>query len=165
MLSEQQQQQIWQISDTVLYAEAPAFLHQLIHSKGCQPLPPTQMNGLLNYAKSSPYPELEQFIKHQRDRNWPASKLSIRTFYTELERVFTLMRSKRIREEFHLLSSDLTIRQMQEQANEVMAALAYDFIQHLEAENRLLDAWNKDQRQQNRQDQRQQNRQQQTQRR
>ncbi len=56
------------------------------------------------------------------------------------------MRSKRIREEFHLLEPGLTISQMQQQANEIMMALAYDFIQHLEAENRLLDALERDQR-------------------
>jgi hypothetical protein len=153
VLSQQQQQRIWQISDTVLYNEAPAFLHQFIRDKGGQPLPSAQMNGLLSVAKSSQYVELEQFIKHQRDRNWLASKIFIKTFYTELERVFTMMRSKRIREEFRLLSPDLTISQMQQQANEVMAYLAYDFIQHLEAENRLLDAQNQDQRFQNRQQQ------------
>jgi hypothetical protein len=151
VLSERQLQQIWQISDTVLYTEASAFLHQFIRDKEGRPLPATQMNGLLNIAKSAQYSELEHFIKHQRDRNWLSSKLYIKTFYTELERVFTLMRNKRIREEFHLLSSDLTIREMQQQANEVMAYLTYDFIQHLEAENRLLDALNQGQRRQNRQ--------------
>jgi hypothetical protein len=157
-LSKQQQQQIWQISDTILYAEASAFLHQFMRDKEGQPLPATQMNGLLSYARSSPYPELKTFIEHQRDRTWIHSKLYIKTFYTELERVFMQMRNERIRKEFHLLSPDLTIQEMQQQADMVMAALAYDFIQHLEAENRLLDALNKDQRQQNRPGQYQQNR-------
>jgi hypothetical protein len=150
VLSQQQQQKILQISDTTLYKEAPEFLHWLIEKKECQPLPATQMNGLLNIAKGSRYAEIEQFIKHQRDRDWQFSKIYIKTFYTELERVFTIMRSKRIREEFHLLGPNLTIQQMQQQANEIMAYLAYDFIQHLEAENRLQEALRQEQRNQNR---------------
>jgi hypothetical protein len=150
VLSEQLQQKIQQISDTTLYKEAPEFLHWLIQKKDCQPLPNTQINGLLNIAKGASYSELEQFIKHQRDRTWTFSKTYIKTFYTELEIVFTTMRNKRLREEFHLLDSSLSIPQMQQQASEIMAALAYEFIQHLEAENRLEDALRADQRSQNR---------------
>jgi len=150
VLSQQQQQKILQISDTVLYKEAPEFLHKWIEKEGCQPLPVTQMNGLLNIARGSQYKEIDDFIKHQRDRDWQFSKIYIKTFYTELERVFTIMRSKRIREEFHLLDPNLAIQEMPQQANEIMAYLAYDFIQHLEAENRLLEALRQEQRNQSR---------------
>ena len=98
-----QLQHIWLLSDTVLYPEAVAFMRKLVQKQDCDPLPNAQGAGLLSIAESENYKELERFVKHQRDRNWPPSKRDIQTFYTELEERFSTMKNKRLRGEFHLL--------------------------------------------------------------
>lgn len=124
------------LSDTVLYPEAVAFIRRLVNEQDCSTLPASQVIGLQNIANASSYKELNIFIIHQRDRNWPMSKSSIKTFYTELEKIFTTMK-KRIKDEFDLIEkgSDNKINQENE---EFMVLLARDFIQHLIAENGVL---------------------------
>ncbi len=73
MLSSKQLQKIWLISDTVLYAEAVSFVQQLVQEEDCDPLPTSQVTGLLSIAESSKYDELYRFVKHQLERNWPPS--------------------------------------------------------------------------------------------
>jgi len=125
------------LSDTVLYAEAVTFIRRLVNDEDCSTLPASQVMGLLNIANASSYAELESFIKHQRERNWPASKSSIKTFYTELEKVFSAMR-KRITGEFELVEPGANGKAANQETEEVMVLLARDFIQHLIAENGLL---------------------------
>lgn len=124
------------LSDAILYAEAVAFIRRLVNEQDCSTLPASQVMGLLNIANASSYTELNNFIKHQRERNWPMSKSSIKIFYTELEKVFITMR-KRIKDEFDLIEHDSANKAAQE-TEELMVLLARDFIQHLIAENGLL---------------------------
>ena len=98
-----QLQKIWLLSDTVLYPEAISFIHSLVEKQECNPLPASQVSGLLSIAESSKYDELYRFVVHQRDRDWPPSRRDIKTFYTALEEVFSLMRRKRLKDEFHLV--------------------------------------------------------------
>lgn len=138
MPSAEQLEQIAYLSDTVLYPEAVAFIRRLVQEQECSPLPASQVNGLLNITNTAKYAELDRFIKHQRDRDWPASRSNIKIFYTELEKTFTTMKNKRLRDEFHLLREGLSTREMSQQIDELMAALTRDFVQHLLAENGLL---------------------------
>jgi hypothetical protein len=126
MPTHKQLQQLYYLSDEVLYPEAVKFIQQFVDRDDGAILPSSQVMGLLNIANASSYSELERFIRHQRERNWPASKSSIKTFYSELEKVFAALR-KRNRDDFKLPETD-----------EIMIWLAREFIQHLLAENGLL---------------------------
>ncbi len=138
MLSPAQFQQLWSLSDDVLYREAVAFIHELIKREDCQPLPNSQVKGLLNIAKATQYTELERYIAHQRQRDWNAKSRYLKTFYVELEKLLTTMKNKRLQQEFQLLTTTLTHTERMREINEIMAQLAYEFIQHLLAENALL---------------------------
>lgn len=137
MPSTEQLQKIWVLSDRVLYPEAVAFLHRLIEEKECSPLASAQVNGLLGVANSSNYAELMRYIKHQRERDWPERKKDTKIFYEELEKVFTTMKNKRVKDEFQLTSQGLSHREAMAEIDELMVVLTQDFIQHLIAENGL----------------------------
>jgi hypothetical protein len=139
MLSKKQEQKIWLLSDTVLYPEAVAFIRRLVNEEQGSPLPTSQVKGLQSIAESYQYDELYRFVTHQRDRDWPASKWSIKTLYTNLEKDFTIMKNKRLKDEFHLVSEGLHNQEARGEINALMAALAREFIQHMVAENGLLD--------------------------
>lgn len=129
---------LWNLSDRVLYPEAVAFIRRLVNDEECMPLPASQITGLLNVANASSYTELERFIKHQRDRNWPDSKQDIKILYTELDKLFTTIKNKRLRDEFHLIQAKQNSKEANQEIDEVMALVAHDFIQHLITENALL---------------------------
>ena len=137
-----QLQKIWLLSDTVLYPEAVSFIHKLVRDQECDPLPASQVAGLFSIAESSKYDELYRFVVHQRDRNWPPSKRDIKTFYTALEEVLSIMQKKRLKDEFHLLTdtSGRNVNAIRQESAALMALLAREFIQHLVAENNLLAA-------------------------
>ncbi len=140
MLSAPLLQRLWDMSDTMLYPDAVTFAQHLINEKGCSPLPTSQVMGLWNIAKAANYGELLHFIRHQRDRNWPASKKDIKTFYTELDQWFGTLRNRLVKNEFRLLSQGLKPVAANKEVDEIMATLAREFIQHLVAENELLSA-------------------------
>ena len=137
MLTQKQLQKIWLLSDTILYPEAVAFMRKLVEEQKLDPLPTTQVAGLLSIAESENYPALMTFVEHQRKRDWPPSKRTIVAFYSTLEDILTFMQQKRLIQEFRLLahqpgrSADDTRQEM----FTLMALLAREFIQHLLAEN------------------------------
>lgn len=137
-----QLQKIWLLSDTVLYDEAVAFIRKLVREQDCDPLPTSQIAGLLSIAESEKYAALKDFIINQRDRNWPPSKRDIKTFYTELEERFSRMYRQRLRGEFRLLSDEpgQNANDLIKEADALMALVAREFIQHLVAENGALAA-------------------------
>lgn len=138
MLSTKQLQQIWLLSDTVLYPEAVSFIRRLIREEGCAPLPMSQVIGLLSIAESAKYDELYRFVVHQRDRNWPPSKSDIKKFYNALERFLMDMQRRRLKNEFDLSASRVDTMDSRQEVEELMALLAREFIQHLVAENGIL---------------------------
>lgn len=140
MLSKEQLQKISLLSDTVLYPEAVAFIRRLVQEEDCDPLPTSQVTGLLSIAGASKYDELYRFVVHQRERNWPPSRSDIKKFYTELEKVLSLMQRKRLKDEFRLVTDGLSAGDARQESDTLMASLARDFIQHLVAENVLLAA-------------------------
>ena len=91
-------------------------------------------------AESFRYDELYRFVTHQRDRNWPPSKSDIKTFYTALEEVLSLMQRKRLKDEFHLMPDmqGRSVSEVRQEIDELLARLAHEFIQHLVAENGIL---------------------------
>jgi len=143
-----QLEKIWLLSDTVLYPEAVSFMRKLVQDQECDPLPTSQVAGLLNVAESAQYDELYRFVVHQRDRNWPPSKRDIKTFYTALEEVLSLMQRKRLKGEFHLLADEhgRSVSDIRQERDALMALLAREFIQHLLAENGILAAERADER-------------------
>ena len=140
MLSNAQLQKIYLLSDTVLYPEGVSFMRKLVQEQDCDPLPASQVAGLLSIAEANRYDELHRFIMHQRDRNWPSSKRDIKTFYTALEEVLSLMQRKRLKDEFHMLPDVQggNVVEARQELDELMARLAREFIQHLAAENSVL---------------------------
>lgn len=133
-------QNIWLLSDTVLYPEAVAFMRRLIRDQECRPLPNSQIAGLLSIAESHQYDRLKDFVLHQRTRNWPPGKRDIGTFYTALEETLKNMET-RLRGDFHLLAGKQRPgNQLGPEEQELMALLAREFIQHLIAENGELAA-------------------------
>jgi hypothetical protein len=146
MLSREQLQKISLLSDTVLYPEAVAFIRRLVQEEDCDPLPTSQVTGLLSIAEASKYDELYRFVVHQRERNWPPSRSDIKKFYTELEKVLSLMQRKRLKDEFRLVTDGLSAGDARQESDTLMASLARDFIQHLVAENVLLAAEKSDER-------------------
>lgn len=138
MLSPDQVKQVSYLSDTILYSEAVAFMDRLVTHGECNPLPTSQVMGLFNVAQTARYDEILYYIQHQRDRDWQPSKRDLKVFYTELEKYFTTMRNKRLASEFHLLQEGVTQLEANRQRDELMAALAPEFLQHLLAENGLL---------------------------
>ena len=134
-----QLQKIGLLSDTVLYPEAVAFIRRLVDEQDCSPLPTSQVKGLQSIAESYQYDEIHRYIVHQFERNWPESKRSIKILYTELDRLFTTMKNKRLRDEFHLMSEERGSKEARATEDALMAALAREFIQHMVAENRLLE--------------------------
>jgi hypothetical protein len=137
MPNPEQLQKLHYLSDNVLYPEAVNFIQQFVNEEDSSTLPASQVMGLLNIANASSYAELDRFIKHQRERNWTMSKSYIKTFYSELEKIFATLR-KRIRDEFDLLTYEPANKLAKQETDEIMALLARDFIQHLIAENGLL---------------------------
>lgn len=150
MPSTAQLQKIALLSDTVLYNDAVAFIRKLVQEQDCAPLPTSQVNGLFSIAESASYDELYRFVVHQRDRNWPPSKRDIKTFYTALEQELSLMYRKRLKDEFLLLTQQ-SAQELRREANDLMALLAREYIQHLMAENGVLLAAADDKRKQERQ--------------
>ena len=142
MLSNAQLQKIYLLSDTVLYPEAVSFMRKLVQEQGCDPLPNSQVTGLLSIAEATRYDELHRFVLHQRDRDWPPSKRDIKTFYTALEEVLSLMQRKRLKDEFHMLPNIRggNVIEARQALDELTAYLAREFIQHLVAENGVLAA-------------------------
>ena len=142
MPSNEQLQKIWLLSDTLLYEEAVSFIRKLVNEQRYDPLPTSQVSGLLSIADSFKYNELYQFIVHQRDRDWQYNKRNIKAFYTALEQVLTEMRLKRLNSEFHLLgdTSKFNATQLRNEVDALMALLAREFIQHIVAENGVLAA-------------------------
>jgi hypothetical protein len=131
MLTPEQELKISLLSDTVLYPEAVTFMGRLT------PLPTSQIMGLLNNTRTPSYGQLNDYVIHQRDRNWEGNKRAIKVFYTELEKTLSQMQKNRMRQEFHLLAAQTRSQQATQEENEIMIALAREFIQHLVAENNL----------------------------
>jgi hypothetical protein len=140
MPSPQHLQILWDASDDTLYPEAIKLLHRLVDEMECMPLPASQVSGLFNIANASSYAELERFLRHQRDRNWPESRKDIKIFYTELDERLTLFRKKWLPERFHLVQSGKSTKEVNLEIDELMVLVAREFIQHLIAENMVLSA-------------------------
>src|SRR5438067_7387252 len=138
MPDQKQLEKVWLFSDTVLYPEAVTFIRRLVHEQRCNPLPASQVTGLLNIAQRVSYAHLEEFIVHQRERNWPPGKRDIKIFYTELYNTLTEMRDTRLKQ-FHLLDG-VKPWQEAEEKDALMALVAREFIQHVVAENGVLNA-------------------------
>src|SRR5579859_2566299 len=122
MLSSEEFDRLWNLSDNILYPEAVAFMQRLVNEKGSATLPTSQVTGLLNVSNAATYKDLERFIQHQRERNWPLSKKDIETFYIELEKWLISVRNRRLKDEFHLVREG----QRNEEIDELMVLLAHD---------------------------------------
>jgi hypothetical protein len=138
VLSEEQINRIALLSDEVLYPEAVDFMRQLLDKKGCEPLPNSQVNGLHAISLALNYQALRDFVIHQTGRNWLASKRNIEIFYQNLKKYMESMQKNRLKAEFHLLDDQGGVQAIRAQAEELMAQVMAEFIQHVVAENSRL---------------------------
>lgn len=145
MLSQKQLQKIESFSDTVLYPESVAFVRRMVQKEKCNPLPMTQANGLLNIALSLNYDDVLGFVEHQRERNWPSNKRDIKTFYTHLEKELTRL-EQRLNTDFFPTKDAHGRRVSSEDEREMLGRLAREYIQHLLAENMLVETEIREQR-------------------
>jgi|SRR5579859_421016 len=145
MLSQKHLQKIELLSDTVLYPESVAFVRRMIQKEKCNPLPTTQVNGLLNIALTLNYDNVRNFAEHQRERNWPSNKRDIKTFYTHLEKELIRL-EQRLDTEFALTKDEHGRPVSSEDERELLGRLTREYIQHLLAENMLAEAEIKEQR-------------------
>jgi hypothetical protein len=137
MPSPEQLQTLYDLSDNELYKGAVAFLHRIVDEDECMPLPASQVAGLLNIANATSYAELSRFIRHQLERNWSESKKDIKTFYTELDKELTTIKKTYI-SRFQLSQNGKSVKEVNQETDELMALLAHEFIQHLMTENMVL---------------------------
>ncbi len=137
MPSPEQLQTLYDLSDNELYEGAVAFLHRIVDEDECMPLPASQVAGLLNIANASSYAELDHFIRHQLERNWSESKKDIKVFYTELDKELKDIKKKYL-SSFQLVQTGKSVKEVNQETDELMALLAHDFIQHLMTENMFL---------------------------
>lgn len=129
---------LWDASDDTLYSEAVSLLHRLVAEKDCRPLPASQVIGLRNIASASSYMELERFLRHQRERNWPENRQDVKIFYTELSEKLASLKKTWLPERFHLTSNGISAKEMNQEKDALMILVAREFIQHLIAENMVL---------------------------
>jgi hypothetical protein len=132
-LIEEQRKKIWLVSDTILYPEAVIFMRELVEHEEVKQLPKdAQMMGLLNIIKSSKYDDVLDYINHQIVRNVD------KVFYEKLLLALTTMQRKRMQEEFQLVIPQSTKQAENAEKKELMLLLAREFIQHIIAENDML---------------------------
>lgn len=129
MITEQEQEKIQVISDTELYQQA----EELMRSVG-RTLPPTQINGLLNFSLANTYKELEEFVEHQRQRTtWPSDARHVPSFYFNLSRKLQNLGSY-----LPTIAKHRQEKLSHEDEQTLKMLLAREFIQHLLAENAYM---------------------------
>jgi hypothetical protein len=115
------------LSDNELMAEAVQFA-------GGINLPPAQINGLLSFSLGE-WSELERFVTHQAERNWPevpGGEHPTRSFYKEMKRKLAWLREQSVKCGF--VPGGLTKQETRDRTSQVAILLAREFIQHLSAE-------------------------------
>jgi hypothetical protein len=130
-LTPEQQARLHLLSDGELYQEAQRFIRDYMAQYA---LPADagarQFMGLLQFSRT--WKELQEFVKHQRKRDWPANS-RWPDFYRALET--TLTASVRQRAASFAVPG-LTKKEQSAQTDEWSDLLAREFIQHLYAESR-----------------------------
>ena len=116
------------LSDDLLLPEAVRF------AEGKE-LQPSQIAGLLSFARCG-LPELQNYVGHQADRNWPELRGGLehptKAFYLALKPKLDWIRQQVKEQGF--VPEELTRAQRNARVNEVGGRLAAEFIQHLAAE-------------------------------
>lgn len=119
------------LSDTLLYAEAQAFVQN--HS-----MPDTkQLMGLSTFSRN--WNELLAYIAHQAARDW-GTREYYKVFYEDLKRYLNDAKTglrQRVKLEFQLVGQGLSNNKEREALDMWAQRLAQEFIQHLTAEARL----------------------------
>lgn len=110
------------------------LLEEAVHFATDLELPPAQINGLLSFSLGE-WSELERFVTHQADRNWPdvrGGEHPTKSFYKEMKKKLTWLRERGVALGF--VPDGLTKNESRERTSSVAIRLAREFIQHLSAE-------------------------------
>jgi hypothetical protein len=147
VITEQEQAQIRLLSETELYPQAVALMKGL-----SKPLPPTQINGLLNVSLSCTYKELTDFVEAQHHRStWPENAPQIPGFYRAL-----VPKIKQLERYALLIAAKRPERASLADQEALTMAIIREYIQHLLGENAYKEALERAQREEgaHKQDQR-----------
>jgi hypothetical protein len=126
MISVREQVQIRLLSDNNLYPQAVEFMKSID-----RPLPPTQINGLLNVSLANPYDQLKLFVERQCTRTtWASRDRHIPDFY----RKFT-QKLKHLETYVPSITKHRQGKVPREDELAITMELAREFIQHILAEN------------------------------
>ncbi len=131
MITEQEQVKIRLLSDTELYPQAVQFMRGV-----ARPLPPTQINGLLNVSLANTYDELGIFIDFQAKRTtWRREDVHIPDFYKRLAQKLKQLEAYALS-----IMKSRAGQPSREDMQTLKMLLAREFIQHLLAENAYMGA-------------------------
>jgi hypothetical protein len=132
MISEQEQERIRLLSDNELYPQAVEFIRNM-----GRPLPPTQINGLLNVSLANTYEQLKFFVKRQGERKtWRAAERHVEEFY----RTRFPAKLRQLEAYVSTITRSRQEKASHEDEQAIKMELAREFIQHLLAENGYKDA-------------------------
>lgn len=123
----EQTKKIRLLSDSVLYRDALDFIKTHGTIDGYK-----QMTSLTRYTQS--WDDLDRFVKHQQERDWPGRRAYYKEFYTVLLDYLKTLR-KRVEMDWFPPPSEFTKAQKQDWLNEFSILVAREFTQHLAAEN------------------------------
>jgi len=131
------------LSDTVLYQEAMAFLHEHANFADGSKMSNSQLVGLLTYSRN--WAELMAYVKHQVGRDW-VNKAHYALFYRSLLKYLDTPPQglrMRVKSDFNLLVKGLTRKEERDQIYPWAQALAQEFMQHLVAQAQFQAATNR----------------------
>ncbi|NLE46312.1 MAG: hypothetical protein GX620_16460 [Chloroflexi bacterium] len=129
-LTAEQEAQVRLAGDATIYRDAMTFANAqqaVIEDKQFG----HQASGLLEFSRD--WDELERFIRHQKGRSWPQSKLHYGDFYAALGKYLQELR-RDVKDKYGFVENGLTNNETREQTKFFAGLLAREFIQHLVAE-------------------------------
>lgn len=135
-LSTDEESRIWLLSDGELYREAITFVKNSPSVEG------KQMNGLQQYSRS--WDELDQFIKHQHERDWQEKKAHYKEFYASLGNTLKNLKDK-VQAAYKFVPEGKLDQMAKEKRDYIAGLLAREFIQHLTSEMLMKESKEKQQ--------------------
>jgi hypothetical protein len=115
------------LSDTEMYQKAISLTK---NTSKIDSISKTQFLGLMEFSRS--WSDLNNFVKHQKERDWK-EKEAYKVFFNGLHTFLCQLRND-VKEKYKLVSSNLTKAESKNMTDLYAGLLARSFIQHLSAE-------------------------------
>jgi len=136
-LSPEEQERIRLLSDGEIYQRAIEFAKEQEEIIAYRQFG-HQVSGLEAYARS--FKELDEFVNHQKGRNWEGKNQSFEGFYTALANYLNNLREDVQGKYSFVPPEGQTKNEKKEQTDFFAGLLAREFVQHLAAEM-MWQAW------------------------